>query len=70
MLADTSYTRTFVRAIETLGSVERLADVLGASTTQVEAWAAGREAPPPGTFLKAIDIVAHGGVRFGRAAKS
>ena len=70
MPADTTYTRTLIRAIETLGSVERLADALGASTTEVEAWAAGRASPPPGAFLKAIDIVAHAGVRPSRAAKS
>lgn len=70
MLADTTYTRTFIRAIETLGSVERLADALGASSAQIEAWAAGRTEPPTSAFLKAIDIVAHVGVRPRRATKS
>ena len=70
MLADTTYTRTLIRAIETLGSVERLADALGASSAEIEAWAAGRAEPPTSAFLKALDIVAHAGVRPARAAKS
>jgi hypothetical protein len=55
---DTTYTRTFRRAIETLGSMEKLARALGASIGEVEAWAAGHAVPPPGAFLAAIDIVA------------
>ena len=58
MPGDTSYTRTFRRAIETLGGVEQLAHALGASVAEIEAWAAGFADPPPGAFLKAIDVVA------------
>jgi hypothetical protein len=57
---DTVYTRTMRRAIETMGDVERLARALGATAIEIEAWIAGRASPPPGTFLKAIDIVARG----------
>jgi hypothetical protein len=58
MSGDTAYMRTFRRAIETLGSVERLASAVEASVAEIEAWSAGRSDPPPGMFLKAIDIVA------------
>jgi DNA-binding transcriptional regulator YiaG len=61
---DTVYTRTLRRALETLGGVEQLAAALEVSVLEVEAWLGGLE-PPPGAFLRAIDIVAHGG--FGRA---
>ena len=52
------------RALETLGGAENLAAALGVSVVEVEAWLVGLE-PPPGAFLRAIDIVAQGG--FGRA---
>ena len=67
MPGDSAYTRTFHRAIETLGSAERLASVLGASVADIEAWAAGLADPPPGKFLQAIDIVAHAGLHSGAA---
>lgn len=70
MPGDTPYTRTFRLAIETLGGTERLANALGASVGEVEAWAAGRADPPPGLFLRAIDIVAQAGLRPRRSAKS
>jgi hypothetical protein len=57
MSSDTVYTRTFRRAIETLGGAEQLAQVVGASVGEIEAWAAGLSQPPPGAFLKAIDVV-------------
>ena len=58
---DTPYTRTMERALQILGSAERLAAELGASVNDVEAWARGFTDPPPGVFLKAIDIVAQAG---------
>jgi DNA-binding transcriptional regulator YiaG len=64
MADDTTYMRTFRRAIETLGSTEKLAKALGASIGEVEAWAAGHMVPPPGAFLAAIDIVARGPVTY------
>ena len=70
MSGDTPYTRTFRQAIETLGSAEQLAQALGASVTEIEAWAAGFAQPPPGAFLKAIDVVAHFSWSRGRPAKS
>ena len=56
---DTVYTRTLQRALDTLGGVEQLAAALGVSVVEVQAWLAGLE-PPPGAFLRAIDIVAYG----------
>ena len=70
MLGDNTYTRTFIRAIETLGSVERLAHALDASTEEIEAWAAGHVEPPPDMFLKAIDIVTQFQLPSSGAARS
>jgi hypothetical protein len=69
-MPDDAYTRTFRRAIDTLGSVELLASALGASVGEIESWAAGTVAPPPGVFLAAIEIVAQGGFARPSAAKS
>ena len=69
MSRDTAYTRTFRRATETVGGVEGLASALGASVGEVEAWAAGLADPPPGIFLKAIDIVAQPRLYPRRAAR-
>jgi hypothetical protein len=58
MSFDNAYTRTINRAIATMGSADQLATALGASVAEVQSWAGGIEDPPPGIFLKAIDIVA------------
>ena len=58
MLGDTPYTRTFRLAIDRLGSAEQLAQAIGASVVEIEAWAAGHAHPPLGAFLNAIDVVA------------
>ena len=60
MSGDTVYTRTFRRALETLGGAQQLARALGASVEEVESWVCGAAVPPPGAFLAAIDIVARG----------
>ena len=69
-MSDDAYTRTFRRAIDTLGSSEKLASALGASVAEIEAWATGISTPPPGAFLAAIDIVASAGVILPRTAGS
>ena len=56
-MTDDVYTRTFRRAIETIGDPRELARMLGASAEEIEAWSTGSEVPPPGAFLAAIDIV-------------
>jgi hypothetical protein len=58
MSAENAYTRTMRRAIQALGSAERVAQALGVTVSDIEAWAAGQGNPPPSAFLKAIDIVA------------
>lgn len=70
MSVDNAYTRTMHRAIATIGSAELLADKLGASVAEVESWTIGLEDPPPGIFLKAIDIVAEGWSTPHRALRS
>lgn len=60
MPEDTVYTRTFRRAIDTLGDAEKLAKALGATAQEIETWVTGTAVPPPGAFLLAIDIVARG----------
>ena len=57
MSTDTPYARAFRRAIEILGSADRLAHALGSPVTDIEAWAAGIEHPPASAFLKAIDVI-------------
>ncbi len=51
------------RALDTLGSAESLAVELGVSVVEVETWLSGSGDPPPGAFLRAIDIVARGSSR-------
>jgi hypothetical protein len=48
-------------AIETMGSAEQLAKVLGASVGEIDAWTRRHADPPPGAFLKAIDVVTQAG---------
>ena len=69
MSVDNAYTRTIQRAIAMIGSAEQLAAQLGASVAEVEAWTVGLEDPPPGIFLKAIDIIAQGWSTPHRAIK-
>ena len=60
---DTTYTRTFRRAIDSLGGADKLAKALGATVSEIEGWASGALLRPPGAFLGAIDIVANNGLR-------
>jgi hypothetical protein len=57
MSTDTPYSRAFRRAIEIVGSAERLASTLGSPVADIEAWAAGMAHPPAHAFLKAIDVI-------------
>jgi hypothetical protein len=58
MSYESACTRTFRLAIETLGSAEQLANTIGASVAEIEAWAVGNAHPPASAFLKAIDVIA------------
>jgi hypothetical protein len=51
--------RTLLRALETVGSKERLAAALGIGLNDLEAYMAGREMMPTAVFIDALDIVAH-----------
>jgi len=70
MSVDNAYTRTMHRALATMGSAAQLATALDASVAEVESWAGGLQDPPPGIFLKAIDIVAQAWSAPHRSLKS
>jgi DNA-binding transcriptional regulator YdaS (Cro superfamily) len=57
---DTAHTRTLRRAVEVVGSPERLADTLGVSPESLRAWLAGDQALPNEVYLRALDVVSHG----------
>jgi DNA-binding transcriptional regulator YiaG len=59
MADDTVYMRTMRRALATAGSREDLAAALRVSVAEIDAWTDGSATPPPGVFLRAIDIVAN-----------
>ena len=69
-MSDDVYTRTFRRAIETVGDPHKLARMLGASAEEIEAWSTGSAVPPPGAFLAAIEIVSQGRVLTSSAGSS
>ena len=52
--------RTLRRAAQTLGGKQQLADALGATLTEVDAWLAGSATPSDQVYLTALDIVAQG----------
>jgi hypothetical protein len=70
MERETIFTRTIRSAITTLGSPEQLADALGASVAEVDAWVSGVKVPPPTAFMVALDIIGHDGPDPTRAANS
>ena len=51
------YARTMHRACLIVGGVEHLASQLRVSTVSLVAWVEGREVPPLGVFLGAIDVI-------------
>ena len=51
--------RTLRRALQTVGTQERLATALEISLTDLEAYIVGEKALPNHVFLAALDIVAH-----------
>ena len=61
MAIDTVYTRTIRRALDAHGGPAQLAKVLGTSASEIHAWANGHSIPPPGIFLRAIDLLAEHG---------
>jgi hypothetical protein len=53
--------RTLQRALQTVGTPERLATALEVLVTDLEAYIAGTKSVPNRVFLAALDIVAHNG---------
>ncbi len=54
----TAYTRAFTRALDCLGSQERLAGALGVPVESVSQWIAGSAFPPYPAYMRALDIAA------------
>lgn len=61
MVKDTAAIRTLRRALETLGSEERLAATLGVSPVDLVRWLTGDRPVPDEVFMASLDIVASGG---------
>lgn len=53
----TVHTRVLHRACQILGGVQALAKHLGVSVTTAHRWLEGEDEPPPGIFLKAVDLI-------------
>lgn len=51
------YFRTLQKAADLLGGRKQLARHLRVPIGELESWMAGREVPPIGVFLKAVDLV-------------
>jgi DNA-binding transcriptional regulator YiaG len=60
IVGNTSITRTLERALRAMGSVQRLAEYLDVSPTQLEDWLSGRRKAPNSVYLRALDLVASG----------
>jgi hypothetical protein len=57
---ENSQIRVLRRALESIGSLERLAEVLGTRPEYIHAWIASNAVPPHHIFLAALDIVERG----------
>ena len=57
---ENSVTRTLTRALRSMGSLERLAEHLGVSESQLMQWLTGNGRPPTPIYLRALDLVARG----------
>ena len=57
---DGAHLRTLNRALEIVGSKERLAIVLDVPASDLEQYLAGEAALPHGVFIEALEIVAGG----------
>jgi hypothetical protein len=58
-LVNAAQARTLQRALETVGTKERLATTLGLPLSELEAYMAGTATLPTSVFIAALDIVAH-----------
>jgi hypothetical protein len=48
--------RTIERALENVGDKERLAQLLGVHTADLNRWILGKQHPPHEVFLRALDL--------------
>jgi hypothetical protein len=53
------HSRTLQRALQTVGTKERLATALDVSVADLDAYIAGKEPVPNRVFIAALDIVAY-----------
>lgn len=51
------YFRTLQKAADLLGGRKKLARHLRVPMSELESWMSGKEVPPIGVFLKAVDLV-------------
>lgn len=58
-LVNAVHSRTLQRALETVGTKERLATALGVPLGDLEAYMVGTQTVPTSVFIAALDIVAH-----------
>ena len=52
----TAAKRTIERALENVGDKERLAQLLGVHTADLNRWILGKQIPPHEVFLRALDL--------------
>lgn len=61
LLQRTLFERTLKRALDIVGSEQRLARRLRVPLNDLQSWLTGEEKPPTTAFLTAVDIVVGGG---------
>ena len=52
--------RILERALENVGDEEKLAELLGIQTADLDRWISGRQLPPHHIFLRAVDLAFKG----------
>jgi DNA-binding transcriptional regulator YdaS (Cro superfamily) len=60
MAKSTAQTRTLRRALELIGTLERLAIRLVVSPAELSSWISGAKPTPTEIYLRALDVVSHG----------
>jgi hypothetical protein len=54
--ASSAAKRTIERALENVGDKERLAQLLGVNSADLNRWILGKQIPPHDVFLRALDL--------------
>lgn len=60
MAKSTAQTRTLQRALEVVGTLERLAERLAVSHSDLSSWLSGSRPTPAEVYLRALDVVSRG----------